>query len=90
MAPCGMATLVAVMALRTSSRDKPRAASCLGLTCRRTARAWPPWTETSPTPSTSDSFGMSAVAANSVMACIGIESDVSAITRTGMSAGLIW
>ena len=45
------------IALRTSSSDSPRAASCLGLTCRRTARAWPPAMVTWPTPSTCDSFG---------------------------------
>ena len=86
--PLAWLTLAAPIAVRTSSRVSPVAASATGLICTRTAGRWPPPIDTSPTPETSDSFCASRVSTKSSMVGSGRVSELTASVRIGASAGL--
>ena len=86
--PLAPLTLAAAMALRTSSRPMPAAASASGLACTRTAGRTPPAMLTRPTPLICDSFCATRVSISSWMRGSGSVSEVMARVTMGASAGL--
>src|SRR5262245_8282696 len=86
--PLAWLVLALAIDVRTSSSDKPYAASAFGLTWIRTAGRWPPLMLTRPTPGSWEIFCAMRVSARSSSFGRGIVGDVSASVRIGASAGL--
>ncbi len=86
--PLAWLTLAAAMAVRTSSSDRPSAASARGLACTRTAGRWPPVMLTRPTPEICEIFCARRVSTRSWICGSGMPSEVTARVRIGASAGL--
>ena len=74
--------------VRTSSSDRPYAASAFGLTWIRTAGRWPPLMLTRPTPGSCEIFCATRVSAMSCSFVSGSVFEESARVRIGVSAGL--
>ena len=86
--PLAWLVLAPAIAVRTSSSDRPYAASALGLTWMRTAGRWPPLILTSPTPGSCEIFCAIRVSARSSSFGSGSVCDDSASVMIGVSAGL--
>src|SRR5450631_361665 len=86
--PLAWLVFALLIAVRTSSSDKPYAASAVGFAWMRTAGRWPPLTLTRPTPGSWESLVASRVSARSSIFGSGIVLDVSARVMIGVSAGL--
>ena len=75
------------MALRTSSRPRPLAASAFGLACTRTAGRCPPESVTRPTPAICESFCASRVSARFwICGSVSVREESPSV-RIGASAG---
>jgi hypothetical protein len=85
--PLAWFTLAALIAVRTSSIDRPAAAAARGFTCTRTAWRWPPESVTRPTPGTCEIFCARRVSTRFCTCVIFIVFDVMPKVRIGASAG---
>ena len=83
-----MFTLAWLMAVRTSSNEKPDAAKAWLLTCTRTAGRCPPAMLTKPTPATCDKRMAKRFSTMSCTCVIGKLPELMAKVRMGASAGL--
>ena len=82
-----MFTLAWVMAVRTSSVEKPAAAKAVGLICTRTAGRRPPAKLTRPTPLTCDKRCARRFSTMSCTRVMGSVGELMASVRMGASAG---
>jgi hypothetical protein len=80
-------TLAALIAVRTSSSDRPADAAARGFTCTRTALRCPPESVTSPTPGTCEIFCARRVSTRFCTWVSFIVFDVMPSVRMGASAG---
>ena len=86
--PLGLLALLAWIAARTSSLERPRSLSANGFSSTRTAGSEPPPSSTSPTPGTCASRWLTMLLTASYT-CPGVRvSEVSARIRNGCAAGL--